>query len=104
MKRRRATRSWFLPTAWAGGVTTLGGNGPHRPQGAPRMAAVGVLGSVDELADGTGGSVDTVTGAAIGPYRKFRLARGAARALLIRERKRRSGALPLANPALARRN
>jgi len=34
-----------------------------------------VLGSVDELADGTAGSVDAATGAAIGPYRKSRLGR-----------------------------
>jgi hypothetical protein len=34
------------------------------------VAAVDVLGRVDELADGTGGSVDAVTGAAIGPYRE----------------------------------
>ncbi len=33
----------------------------------PRVAAVDVLGRVDELAS----SVDAVTGAAIGPYRKF---------------------------------
>ena len=32
------------------------------------MTAVEVLGSVDELTDGTGGSVDAVTGAAIGSY------------------------------------
>jgi hypothetical protein len=32
------------------------------------MTAVEVLGSVDELAAGTGGSIDAVTGAAIGPY------------------------------------
>ena len=38
------------------------------------MTAVDVLGRVDELADGTGGSGDAVTGAAIGPYRKSRLA------------------------------
>ena len=37
------------------------------------MTAVEVLGSVDELADGTAGSVDAATGAAIGPYRKSRL-------------------------------
>jgi len=37
------------------------------------MTAVEVLGSVDELADGTGGSVDAVTGAAIGPSWKSRL-------------------------------
>ena len=36
------------------------------------MTAVEVLGSVDELADGTAGSVDAATGAAIGPYRKSR--------------------------------
>ena len=34
------------------------------------MAGVGMLGSVDELADRTGGSVDAVTGVAIGPYRE----------------------------------
>jgi hypothetical protein len=32
------------------------------------MTAVEVLRSMDELTDGTGGSVDAVTGAAIGPY------------------------------------
>ncbi len=37
------------------------------------MAGVGELGSVDELADGTGGSADAVMGAAIGPYWKCRL-------------------------------
>ena len=41
------------------------------------MTVVDVLGRVDELADGTGGSVDAVTGAAIGPYWKSRLRRGA---------------------------
>jgi hypothetical protein len=35
------------------------------------VTAVDVLGCVDEVADGTGGSVDAVTGAAIGPYREF---------------------------------
>jgi hypothetical protein len=39
------------------------------------MTALEVLGSVDELADGTAGSVDAATGAAIGPYRKSRLTR-----------------------------
>ena len=39
------------------------------------MTAVGVLGSVNEPTDGTGGAVDTVVGAAIGPYRKTRLIR-----------------------------
>ena len=34
------------------------------------MTAVDMLGRVDELADGTGGSVDAVTGTAIGPYRE----------------------------------
>jgi len=37
------------------------------------MTVVDVLGSVDELADGMGGSVDAVTGATIGPYRESRL-------------------------------
>lgn len=36
------------------------------------MTAVDVLGRVDELTDGTGGSVDVVTEAKIGPYRKSR--------------------------------
>ena len=36
------------------------------------MTAVEVLGSVDELAAGTGGSIDAVTGAAICPYWKSR--------------------------------
>ncbi len=37
------------------------------------MIAVDVLGRVDELTDGTGGSVDAVMGTAIGPYQKSRL-------------------------------
>lgn len=37
------------------------------------MTVVDVLGSVDELADWMGGSVDAVTGAASGPYRKSRI-------------------------------
>jgi len=37
------------------------------------MTAGDVLGRVDELTAGTGGSVDAVMGAAIGPYRKSRL-------------------------------
>jgi hypothetical protein len=36
------------------------------------MTAGNVLGRVDELIDGTGGSVDAVMGAVIGPYRKSR--------------------------------
>ncbi len=39
------------------------------------MTAVDVLGRVDELTDGTGGSVDAVMGLAIGPYRKSRIIR-----------------------------
>ncbi len=46
--------------------------GEHTP-GIIRMTAVDMRGCVDELADGTGGSVDAVTGAAIGPYRKSRM-------------------------------
>jgi len=38
-----------------------------------RMTGGDVLGSVGELADGTGGSRDAVTGAAIGLYRKSRM-------------------------------
>ncbi len=37
------------------------------------MTVVDVLASVDALADGMGGSLDAVTRAAIGPYRKSRL-------------------------------
>jgi len=59
------------------GVTRLGGTGPHRPQGSPGMTVVDVLGSVDDLADGMGGSAEAVTVAAIGPYRESRVrARG----------------------------
>ena len=62
-----------------GGVAERGRSGdqPRRRRGvhAPevtRMTAVDVLGSGNELTDGTGGSVDAVMGAAIGPYRKSR--------------------------------
>jgi hypothetical protein len=41
--------------------------------GLTGMTAVEVLGSVDELTDGTGGSVDAVTEAKSGPYRKSRV-------------------------------
>ena len=46
------------------------GRTDHRFTG---MTVLDVVGSVDELADGMGGSVDAVTGAAIGPYRESRL-------------------------------
>ena len=46
--------------------------GEHAPRAA-NMTAAGVLGRVDEVTDGTGGSVDAVMGAAIGPYRKSRI-------------------------------
>ncbi len=46
------------------------------------MTVADVLGSVDELADGTGGSVDAVTGAAIGPYRESRFKAIAAKIIL----------------------
>jgi hypothetical protein len=52
------------------GVTTLGRKGPHRRQGSLGWTAVDVLGRIDERADGTGGSADAVTGAAIGPCRE----------------------------------
>ena len=39
------------------------------------MTVVDVLASVDELADGMGGSLDAVTRAAIGPYRESRFRR-----------------------------
>ena len=38
-----------------------------------KMTAVDVLGRVDELADGMGGSVDAVTETAIAPFRGSRL-------------------------------
>jgi hypothetical protein len=37
------------------------------------MTALEVMGSVDELTEETACSVDTATGAAIGPYRKSRV-------------------------------
>jgi len=37
------------------------------------MTVVAALGRVDELTDGTGGSVDAVTDAKGGPYRKSRV-------------------------------
>jgi hypothetical protein len=52
---------------------TLGGNGVAQTLRFTGMTAVEVLGSVDELADGTAGSEDAATGAAIGPYRKSRV-------------------------------
>ena len=45
------------------------------------MIDVDVLGRVDELTDGTGGSVDAVMGTAVGPYRKSRLIRTAMKAV-----------------------
>ena len=52
------------------------------------MTVVDVLGRVDELADGTGGLVDAVTGAAIGPYRKSRLMIAGTMRPAIREQER----------------
>jgi hypothetical protein len=49
------------------------GNGGAQSARVAKMTAVDVLGRVDELADGTGGSVDAVTGTAIAPFRKSRL-------------------------------
>ena len=59
------------------GVTNPGNGAAQSPRVA-KMTAVDVLGCVDELADGTGGSVDAVMGAAIGPYRKSRLRKNTA--------------------------
>jgi hypothetical protein len=64
------------------GVFERDGRSDH-PRGmagtqSPRVAnmiAADVLGRVDELTEGKGGSVDAATGAAIGPYRKSRLKR-----------------------------
>src|SRR5438128_428096 len=52
------------------GVTKFGSKGPHWRPGFGRMTVVAVVGRVDELADGTGGSADVVTEAKIDPYRK----------------------------------
>jgi len=49
--------------------------GPAQATGISRMTAVDGLGRVGERADGTVCSVDAVTGAGIGPYRKSRLKR-----------------------------
>jgi hypothetical protein len=46
-------------------ATTLGGNGSHRPLRFTGMTAVEVLGSVDELTDGTVRSIDRATEARI---------------------------------------
>ena len=54
------------------GVTNPGNGGAQFPRVA-KMTAVDELGRVDELTDGTGGSVDAVMGPAIGPYWKSRL-------------------------------
>ena len=54
------------------GVTDPG-NGGGTITRVAEMTAVDVLGRVDELTDGAGGSVDAVIGAAIGPYRESRL-------------------------------
>ena len=54
------------------GVTNPGNGGAQSARVA-KMTAVDVLGRVDEVADGTGGSVDAVTGAAIAPFRESRL-------------------------------
>ncbi len=76
--------SWGYRTRQTGmgGKERLGGGvfGRHRRRDHTRgqrvaqalgfagMTAGEGLGSMDELTDGTGGSVDAVTGAAIGPY------------------------------------
>ncbi len=54
------------------GVTNPRNGGGTIPSVA-QMTAVDVLGRVDELTDGTGGSVDAVMGATIGPYPKSRV-------------------------------
>jgi hypothetical protein len=55
------------------GVTNPLGMAEAQSPRVAKMTGVDVLGRVDELTDGTGGSVDAVMGAAIGPYRKSRL-------------------------------
>ena len=59
---------------WGGGVFGRHGRSYQtrrqrvaQARGFTGMTAVEVLGSVDELADGTGGSVDAATGVEIGP-------------------------------------
>ena len=49
------------------GVTKFGSKGPHRRPGFGRRTVFAVVGRVGDLADGTGGSVDAVTGPAVGP-------------------------------------
>ena len=80
------------------GVTDSEAGAAQAP-GFGRMTAVDVLGRVDELADGTGGSVDAATGAAIGPYRKFRLT--GPRAASPGERRSSMTRLRLGSPLLA---
>jgi len=54
-------------------VTNPGHAGAHTALEIDRMTVVDVLRRVAELAEGLGGSVDAVTGAAIDPNRKSRL-------------------------------
>src|SRR5207247_10665308 len=63
---------------WNGtvGVTRTRGHRAAQTTGFTRMTVVDVLENVDKLADGMAGSVDAVTGAAIGPYRESRLKGG----------------------------
>ncbi len=68
MSRERGPRRRCLCTIRSGDHTRRQRAVPA--PGVPRVAAVDVSGRIDELADGTGGSVDAVTGVAIGPYWK----------------------------------
>jgi hypothetical protein len=62
---------------WHGQMSNPRSTGSHRPHGFARRTAINLWGGMNELTDRTICSVDAVTGAEIGPYRKFRLIKGA---------------------------
>jgi hypothetical protein len=66
----RRGRSSGAVSAQAGRTDRTHEEGAADTRGTARMASVNVTDRINELNGGTGGSVDPVTGAAIGPYRK----------------------------------
>jgi hypothetical protein len=62
--RRRPGKTWRSGRGVDGGSGQPRERRRHNPQGFAKMTAVEVLGRVDELADGTDGSVDADMGPA----------------------------------------